>query len=264
MQLAYRIDGLADGKAVVFLGSLGSTTELWQPQIDELGKRFRLIRLDLPGHGLSPPRPAPFDIADIAADVIETTDALGLSRFAFVGLSIGGMVGQWLGAHRPDRLERLAILFSAARVPSPRQFMERAAAVRAAGSTGHLTGTLLPRWFTAPFRDNHSTLMQSVVRMVSGISPAGYASCAEALARADLREAATSIRLPALIVGGAKDGALPLSCSDELARLIPAARYVVLPDGAHLASIECAAKVNRSLAAFFDENGSSSGGRDGK
>jgi pimeloyl-ACP methyl ester carboxylesterase len=96
----------------------------------------------------------------------------------------------------------------------------------------------------------HPVLMQQIIGMVSGISPAGYAACAEALARADLRQAAESINLPVLIVGGAEDRSLPLSCSIDLARLLPAARYAVV-DGAHLASIECAAEVNRLLSAFL-------------
>lgn len=247
---------------MVCLGSLGSTIEVWRPQVDALADRFRLIRLDLPGHGLSPVRPAPFGIADIAADVIETLDALALSRASFVGLSIGGMVGQWLAAQAPGRFDRLAILCSAARVPAPERFLARAADVRAADSTSHLPDTLLPRWFAAPFRDRNPDLMRRVARMVSGISPAGYAACAEALARADLRQTASLIRCPVLIIGGAEDGALPLPCSDELARLIPSARYAVLEAGAHLASIECAVEVNRLLSTFLDQEQPALSGRE--
>lgn len=252
MRLACDLHGLDGGPPIVFVGSLGTTTALWREQVEALRAEARLVCIDLPGHGRSDARSAPFGIEDLALDVLETIDELGLSRVSFVGLSIGGMIGQWLAANSADRVDRLAILCSAAAVPDPSAFRARADDVRRAGGAGHLIATLLPRWFTEEYRASHPEQMQRVASMVEGISAEGYAGCAEALAGADLQHELRRISAPVLVVGGAQDTALPPSCSRDVAARIPGARYVELDPGAHLASIERSELVNVLLRELLE------------
>jgi len=247
MQLACNVHGPDGGPPIVFIGSLGTTTALWRDQIEGLLTAARCICIDLPGHGRSPVRPAPFGVDDIALDVLETLDHLGILRATVVGLSIGGMVGQWLAANAGERVDRLAVLCSAATVPDPQAFRDRATDVRRRGSTGHLPASLLPRWFTPDYRSRHPAEMQRMTGMVESISAEGYAGCAEALAGADLRPDLPQISAPVLVISGAQDTALPPSCSRDIAARIYDARHVELDTGAHLASIERAGAVNSLL-----------------
>ncbi|GAA3587888.1 3-oxoadipate enol-lactonase [Amycolatopsis ultiminotia] len=251
MRLAHDVYGPAEAPVVVLLGSLGTTTALWRPQVEGLSGSRRLVLLDLPGHGRSTQRHGSFGVADIANDVLETVDSLGVTRFSFVGLSIGGMVGQSLAVLAPGRLDRLAVLFSAAAVPQPQGFRDRAAEVRRSGGVAYLVPTLLKRWFTADYRATHPGEIQRVARMVEGIPAEGYAGCAEALADADLRPDLPKISAPTLVVGGAQDQALPPECSLEIARGIGSARHVELDPGAHLGNIERAETVNATLKNFL-------------
>lgn len=251
MRLSHDEKGPLGAPTVVFLGSLGTTTSLWRPQMQALSPQFRMVCLDLPGHGGSDIRLAPFGIENIADDVLQTLDGLGISQTSFVGLSIGGMVGQRLAGQSPDRIDRLAVLFSAASVPEPQAFRDRATDVRRRGSTAHLLPTLLSRWFTADYRATHTSEVQWVGRMLSGISAEGYAGCAEALAEADLRSGLAQVLVPTLVVGGAQDTALPVSLSREVADGIPHARFVKLDPAAHLGNIERANSVNALLGDFL-------------
>jgi 3-oxoadipate enol-lactonase len=177
---------------------------------------------------------------------------LGIARASFVGLSIGGMVGQWLAANAGERVDRLAVLCSAAVVPDPQAFRDRAADVRRRGTAGHLIDVLLPRWFTSDYRSAHPAEMDRIADMVRSIPAEGYAGCAEVLAGADLRPELSRIAAPALVVAGAQDAALPPSCSREIAAAIAGARYVELDPGAHLAPIERSATLNGLLRGLLE------------
>lgn len=252
MQLASDVHGPDDGPPIVFLGSLGTTTALWRDQVTALSTGARCLCIDLPGHGRSPVRPVPFGVDDIAQDVLETIDQLGVRRAGFVGLSIGGMVGQWLAGNAGDRVDRLAVLCSAAAVPTPQAFRDRAADVRRRGGAGHLVESLLPRWFTPSYRAAHPGEMHRMARMVECIPAEGYAGCAEALAAADLWPDLPQISVPVLVISGAQDTALPPDCSRAIAARIPGASYVEVDPGAHLASIERADAVNALLRGLLE------------
>jgi len=252
VQLACDVRGPHDGPPVVFVGSLGTTTALWRDQVDALSPFVRCISIDLPGHGRSPVRPAPFGVDDIARDVLETLDHLDIRRATFVGLSIGGMVGQWLASNAGERVDRLAVLCSATTVPDPQAFRDRARDVRRHGGAGHLVGSLLTRWFTPDYRAARPAELQRITRMVESIPAEGYAGCAEALGGADLRPDLPKITVPVLVVSGAQDAALPPSCSRDIAARISGARYVELDPAAHLACVERADAVNALLRDFLE------------
>ena len=136
------------GAPVLLLGgSLGTTLEMWDAQLP-LAERLRLVRFDQRGHGGSPVPPAPYEIADLGRDVLALMDALGIERASYCGVSIGGMVGLWLGANAPERLERLVVICTAAHLPPASAWRERAAAVLEAGSTEVLADTVVERGLT--------------------------------------------------------------------------------------------------------------------
>jgi 3-oxoadipate enol-lactonase len=249
--LAYAEDGPQDAPAVLFIGPLGTTLELWTPQVAKLAGPLRLVRVDLRGHGASAICPGPYDIAGLAGDALDTLDALDIGRTSVVGLSIGGMIGQWLAAHLPERVEKLVVLFSAAAVPSPETFRRRAAEVRTRGGAGYLAAEAIPRWLTEAYRNSHPETVQWLSDTLASIPAEGYASCAEALANADLRPVLSRIVAETLVVGGAQDGSLPPACASAIADGIPGARYELLDPAGHLGSIERADTLNEMLLRFL-------------
>lgn len=247
MILASSIAGAAGAPPLVLVGSLGTEKAMWRPQA-ELADAFRLIALDQRGHGESPVPDGPYTVAELGQDVLDTLDDLGVDRFAFCGLSIGGMIGQWLGAEAGDRVTALALLATAVVAPDPAVFRERAHVVREAGGAGDLVEGLLPRWLTEGHRAAHPQDGEWLAGMVRACPAEGYAACAEAIAAMDLREELGAIRAPTLVVGGAQDGSLPADvCARPLADAIPTARYELLDPAGHLLSVERAATLNPLL-----------------
>ncbi len=231
-------DGPEDAPPLLLGGSLGTTLEMWEPQLPALGGRVRTIRLDTRGHGRSPVPPGPYAIEDLGRDVLDTLDALGLQRVSFCGLSIGGMVGQWLGAHAPERLDRLVLLCTGAHLPPASDWTERAATVREAGTVASLADTLLDRWLTRPYRDANPDTEAWLRAMLLGSDPEGYAGCCEAIGALDLRAGLGRIRAPTLVIGAAQDGSIPAEHGRAIAAAVPGARFERLDPAAHLASIE--------------------------
>lgn len=254
MKLAYAIDGPPGAASLILLGSLGSTSEIWSAQVAAFAPRYQVIRFDLPGHGRSPVPRAPFDIPEIARGVLDTLDALGLQRVGFAGLSIGGMVGLWLAAHAPERISHLALLCSAARLDQPNLFLKRAQEVREHGSVQPFVSQLLPRWFTPAFLHDHTDVVSVLGDSVARLDAGGYAGCCEALARADMRIEAQQVRCATVVLGALQDGALPYSASEDLAALIPHARFVCLANSSHLAPVECPGEISSAIAELLSIN----------
>jgi 3-oxoadipate enol-lactonase len=246
--LASAIDGPEEAPTLVLAGSLGTDKEMWRPQVEALGDAWRLVRLDVRGHGDSPVPDGPYTIAALGQDVLDTMDALAIERAAFCGLSIGGMIGQWLGAHAPERIEALVLLFTAAVAPDPDVFSERAEVVRAAGGAAGIVEALLPRWLTTDYRAAHPETVAWLSAMVTRCPAEGYAASAEAIAAMDLRSEHARIAAPTLVLGGAQDGSLPPEYARAIAEAIPGARFELLDPAGHLASIERADTVNALIA----------------
>jgi 3-oxoadipate enol-lactonase len=246
--LHHRAAGPAGAPALLLGGSLGTTLEMWSPQLRALADRLCLIAFDHRGHGGSPVPPAPYEIADLGADVLALLDRLGLERASYCGLSIGGIVGIWLAAHAPERIERLVAICTAAHLPPPSAWRERAAAVRAAGSPETVADTVVGRWFTAGFAAAHPDMVARHRAMIAATPAEGYAGCCDALATADLRPALVRISAPTLVIAGAQDLAAPPEHGRRLAEAIAGARFELLQAAAHLASVEQAGEVNRLIA----------------
>jgi 3-oxoadipate enol-lactonase len=227
---------------------------MWDPQVDALtAAGLRTIAYDQRGHGASPVPPGPYAIADLGRDALALLDHLGLRRAAFVGLSIGGMVGQWLAANAPERVSHLVLLCTTARFPSPDPWHERAATVRRAGSVAVVADAVVARWLTEPYAAAHPRLADDFKAMMSAQPPDGYAACCEALAGLDERDDLARIRAPTLVIGGAQDAAIPTEHQRALAAAIPGARLELLDPGAHVVSAERAEAVNALILSHIDQ-----------
>ncbi|MEV0371637.1 alpha/beta fold hydrolase [Streptomyces sp. NPDC050636] len=244
----HSVDG-SEGAPPLILGpSLGTSLSIWDPQLPTLSRHFRVIRWDLPGHGgtstdvltaASTPTPGLTPTATLpglARLVLDLADSLGVGRFAYAGISLGGAVGAWLAVHHPERIASLALICSSARFGAPTGWRERAALVRERG-IGPVAETAAARWFTPAFVG--SSEAKCLLDALRGtVAPAGYAACCDALADYDLRADLGHITAPTLVVAGRADPATPPAHGRELADGIPDASLVELSGAAHLASVE--------------------------
>lgn len=252
--LDFDLTGPAGAPVVVLGGSLGTTRAMWQPQLAALADRFQVLRYDHPGHGTSPVPDVPYRVEDLGADVVAVLDHLSIARCHYVGLSLGGMVGMWLAASAPERVERLALLCTAARLPPARDWLDRARRVRAHGMAS-VAGPVTARWFTAAFQARGPAEVAAFTAAFTRTTADGYAACCEAIAELDLRPLLPAISAATLVVAGADDPATPPRHGRAIAATVPDCRFEVIPDAAHLASVEQAAAVNRLLLDHLTTGG---------
>ena len=244
----YRIDG-DSGPWLVFCNSLGTDLTMWDAQAHALSDRFRVLRYDRRGHGQSSAPPAPYTLADLGGDVLALLDGLGIKRTHFCGLSIGGLVGQWLGVHAGERLDRLVVCATAAKIGTAEGWREREALVREQGLAPLLDATA-DRWFTPAFiAANRGVVTDFLVRFAA-VSAEGYRGCCSALAGADLRAALAGITAPLLAVSGDDDPVCTPSDLQVIADGVADGRHLSLP-GRHVVNIESPDAFNAALAAFL-------------
>jgi 3-oxoadipate enol-lactonase/4-carboxymuconolactone decarboxylase len=250
--LHHRVDGPGSAPPLLLGPSLGTSLAVWDPQGPTLAQHHRVVRWDLPGHGGSPTgllpdtSPGATTVADLGRLVLELADALGIERFAYAGISLGGAVGTWLALHHPDQVASLALVCSSARFGEPAGWHERAALVRNKG-TGPVAETAADRWFTPAFAG--STQAAALLGDLRATDPVGYAACCDALAAYDLRADLARILAPTLVVAGRQDPATPVSHARELADGISGASLTEVARASHLASAERPAPV---LAALLE------------
>lgn len=242
----HRVEGPAAAPALLLINSIGSDLSIWEPILPELLRHFRVIRYDQRGHGASPVPQGPYEIGDLGADALALLDRLGVQRAHVAGTSLGGMVGLWLAVHAPERVERLAVLCSSARLGPPESWRERAALVRERGSSA-VARAGVGRWFTAQFAQRHPELIARYEAMVSQTPAEGYAACCEAIARWDITAELPKISAPTWILSAEADPATPPSHGYLMAGLIPDARIDVVAGAAHLAFAERPGFVSRLL-----------------
>jgi 3-oxoadipate enol-lactonase len=249
--LHYVIDGPPGAPPLVMVGSLGTTLDMWRPQLGALSERFRVIRVDHRGHGGSPVSPGPYRIDDLGADVVALLDRLGAERVRYCGLSLGGMVGMWLAAHVPERIQTMVLLCTSAHLPAA-SWLDRAARVRTAGTAG-IAVEVVSRWFTDEYRSADPARLLAWQDMLAGIPDEGYAGCCEAIAAMDLRPVLPKITAATLVIAGADDPAIPPRHGAEIARGIADSRLRVVARAAHLASVEQAGEINSLILEQLDE-----------
>jgi 3-oxoadipate enol-lactonase len=221
----------------VLASSLGTTQELWRPQLPELTGRFRVLTYDHPGHGASEPAEQPWTVEAFAHGLLGLLDELGLEHVSFCGTSLGAMVGIALALEAPDRVDRLVLACTSAYIGPPARWAERARTVRAAGVEA-IADTVVARWFTPGYQRAERETVARFRAMLTGTPPEGYARACEALAAWDARTRLADVSVPTLVLAGAEDPATPVEHAELLASRIPGAQLRVLERAAHLANVE--------------------------
>lgn len=244
------VEGPADAPVLVLGPSLGTDLGLFDAQADVLAGRHRLVRYDLRGHGGSEVVPGACTMADLADDVLGLLDELRVEQFSYAGVSIGGAIGQQLALTVPERLDRLAILASAAQFADPGSYAARAEQVRASG-TEPLVASRTGTWFTADWAEQHPDGAERLLAMLRTTTPEGYAACCEAIGTFDLRDRLAEISAPTLVVAGELDPATTVDTVRLIADRVPGARFAVVPGGAHLPNATHPDVVNPLLLEHF-------------
>ncbi len=252
MALNYEVagpTGIDDAAVLLLGGSLGATLRMWDPQVAGLSDRVRAVPFDHRGHGGSPVPPGPYTIAQMGEDVVALLDTLGVQRASYAGLSIGGMVGQWLAANHPERIDNLILIATSAYAPPADAWRDRAALVRESGSAEVVADTIVARWFTPDWAAAHPEVVRVHREMIASSPVEGYAGCCEAIAAMDLRAQLSQITAPTLVISGAQDPSLPPEHQRLIAEAIPGARLEVVEHAYHLPNVEHPEAVNDLIAS---------------
>lgn len=247
--LAYRWEGRATGPVLVLSHSLGAAGVMWQDQVNDLGSRFRLLIPDHRGHGRSSVPDGPYQIDQFGRELIALLDRLQLDRVHFCGLSLGGMIGMWLGQHAPERIDRLVLCNTAAKIADATLLRDRSQQVERDGITS-IAESVIDRWFTAFFRTAQPDIADRARNMLLASSARGYMHTCQAVCSLDLRSGLPSIACPTLVIAGQHDLATPVSWSEEIAAAVPNSHLAVLP-AAHLSNIEARENFNDEVASFL-------------
>jgi 3-oxoadipate enol-lactonase len=250
-RIAYCLEGPASGPCLVLSHSLGTTMDMWAPQMAALSRDFRVLRYDSRGHGASSAPAGAYSMDRLGRDVIELLDGLGIASMSFCGLSLGGMVGQWLGWRAPERIERLVIANSSAYMGPPQDWDARIGTVLADGLSA-MVGPVMQRWFTPAFRESHAQAIAPIRAMLLATKAQGYAGCCSAIRDMDQRRLGALIRAPTLVIGGESDPATPPDHATRLAAAIPGA-WLAMIAAAHLSNVEQSAPFTDLITGFLTE-----------
>ncbi|CAP44883.1 3-oxoadipate enol-lactonase [Bordetella petrii] len=251
VRLYYVIDGPADAPVLVLSNSLGTCADMWARQVPALSRHFRVLRYDTRGHGKSSVPAGEYSFAQLAGDVAELLDHLNIAQADFCGLSMGGPTGLQLALDHPQRVRKLVLSNTAARIGSVEGWSARIAAVAQNGLEAMAPG-LVERWLSPAFRAEQPGLTQVLVDMLRRISNEGYSGNCAALRDADLRGRLGEIKAPTLVIAGTQDPAATPQDGRELAAGIAGARYVEL-DTSHLSNWEKPEAYTRAVADFLTE-----------
>jgi 3-oxoadipate enol-lactonase len=248
-RIAYVLDGPTSAPALLLSNSLGTTREFWDGQVEAFSARFRVIRYDTRGHGVSSAPAGDYTIDQLAGDGLAILDAEKISSAHVCGLSLGGLTAMWLGVHAPARVSSLVLANTSARIGSLESWSDRISLVRREGmpAVAERAATI---WFSKEFRDAHPETIHRYQTTVRSLSPDGYVGCCAALRDADLRNAIAAIEAPTLAVGGTADIATPVEALEFVRDRIPGARLLTLP-AAHFSNIEDAAGFTAGVLDFL-------------
>jgi 3-oxoadipate enol-lactonase len=249
IDVPFRIDGPADAPVLVLSNSLGTTSEMWDPQIPALTERFRVVRYDTRGHGEAPVPNGPYSLDDLGGDAVALFDRLGAGSVHLAGLSLGGMTGLWLAVNAPERIERLVVMCTSAMLAEEHDWVARAKLVRDQG-TGAVAQASIERWFTPGFAQANPDVVAKLRATLADTSPEGYAGCCDAIAGMDLVDALGGVTAPTLVIAGSEDPATPPAHGERIAQRIPGARLEIV-EAAHLANIERADEVTRLMLSHL-------------
>jgi 3-oxoadipate enol-lactonase len=250
----YRLDGPAGAPVLSFVNSLGTDHRIWDAVATRLAPRFRLLRYDMRGHGLSDAPTGDYSLDQHIADLAGLLDATGIGRTVLIGISVGGLVAQGFALARPDRLAGLVLLDTAARIGDAGHWQARADRVREGGMAA-IAEAVLDRWFDARYRREHPDDFAGWRLMLERCPAQGYAATCATLRDTDLTGAVGGIRLRTLVAAGATDASTPPELGRATAALLPEGRFAVIPGAGHLPNIEAPEALLAAFEGYFREIG---------
>lgn len=257
-RLAVQVDGGPGSPAVLLLNSIGCDLRLWDEQVGVLAEEFTVVRFDARGHGGSQPAAGPLTIDHLADDGLRVLDAVGMASATVAGVSMGGLVAMAIALRAPERVDRLVVANSAARIGSKELWSTRAATVRRQGMAA-VVEQVLERFFTETFRVANPRDVERFRRHLLAMDAASYAACCDVLRDADLRDHLGSITTPTLAVAGEVDEATPVAQSREVADGVKDGHLLVVGGAAHLANVERPDAFNNALRVFLKTRGATDG-----
>ncbi|MEO8493190.1 3-oxoadipate enol-lactonase [Pseudomonas sp.] len=251
-ELHYQLDGPVDAPVLVLSNSLGTDLHMWDIQMQAFTRHFRVLRFDTRGHGKSLVTEGPYSIEQLGQDVIALLDALEIPRAHFCGLSMGGLIGQWLGIHACERLRRLVVCNTAAKIGTPEVWNTRIETVLRDGAAAMvaLRDASIARWFTPDFAEAHPDQARLITDMLAATSPEGYAANCAAVRDADLRGQLGSISVPTLVIAGSEDAVTPPAGSHFIQTHVRGAEYAEFY-AAHLSNVQAGAAFSDRVLEFL-------------
>jgi len=254
-KLNYCLDGPEQGTVIMFSNSLASALPMWDLQVPPLvAAGYRVLRYDSRGHGQSEVPEGPYSMEMLTDDALGLMDVLGLEKVHFCGLSMGGMVGQMLGARHGDRLISLTLSSTAAHMPSPESWDERIKTVRENGMEAMVDATI-DRWFTKAGQERLAGEAEKIRRLILHTQADGFCAACAAIQNMDQRDSIRGISTKTLVIVGEEDPGTPVSAAEFIHRRISSSELKVIPDGAHLVNVEQSEVFNKSLLEFIEANG---------
>lgn len=253
VSLHYRADLKAGRPVIAFVNSLGTDFRIWDAVIEQLGGQFGVVLADKRGHGLSELGHAPETIETYTSDLKELLDHLGIGRVTICGLSIGGLVAQCFALNHPERVERLVLCDTAAKIGSAESWDARISATSAEGIES-FADDVMTKWFTPAFHRERNAELAGCRVMLSRQSPAGYVAACRAVRDADYRSAVPFITVPTLVVCGDQDGSTPPQLVRGLADSIPGALFELIENAAHIPCVEQPASLSRLIREFMSND----------
>lgn len=259
IEIAYRIDGPRDPARpwLVFAHSLACDHSMWDEQVVAFGSEFNILRYDLRGHGASSAPAGEYTLERLAEDLRGLLDALGIRQCHYVGLSLGGMIGQMAALRFPSRLTSLTLADTSSRYPPAMKpvWEQRIAAVRTELGMLPVVAPTLERWLTAPYRAQGNERLRHIGQLIRNTPVDGYVGCIHAISELNLTARLSTIDCPVLVVVGAEDPGTPPAMAEEIVRQIDGAWLEVIPQAAHLSNVEQAERFNAALRQFLALHG---------
>jgi 3-oxoadipate enol-lactonase len=248
-RLSVDVAGPIDAPTLILGNSLGTDKRLWDPQMEAFARALRVVRFDTRGHGQSDAPDGPYTLDRLGQDVVDIADALGIERFAYCGVSLGGMVGQWLGVNAGARLTKLILSNTSSSMGPPQGWNDRIALVTTQGM-GALVEAVLARWYTPGFLNEAPDVIAQTRAMLLGTPTAGYAGCCAAIRDMEIASHLGRITTPTLVIAGAHDPATPLDHAHAITAAIPGAQLITLPT-AHLSNRETPEAYTEAVLGFL-------------
>ena len=234
--------------------SLACNLHMWDDQMAALTQRYKVLRFDTRGHGQSDAPPGPYTLEQMADDVKGLLDALGIRRTHWVGLSMGGMIGETFALKYPGVFQGMVLADTTSRRPpdADKMWGDRVRLAQAQGM-GALVESTLARWFTGPYRNAHPEVMTRIGDAIRATPVAGFAGCCQAIAKIDLLDRLKEIKCPALVMVGDQDHGTPPEMARSIHENLPGSDLLVIPSAAHISNIEQAAVFNQALLGFLNK-----------